>query len=156
MNKKPALEQIRNFYHLDEHTGTAGQPEAEEFQLIRQNGYKLVINLACHDSPHALENEARIAEKEGLEYIHLPVDFKAPTLQELEQFFTVMQRNDNRPVFVHCALNWRVSCFMYLYRTIRKGIPENIARNDLLQVWQPDQTWQDFIETAEKQLSGKN
>ena len=155
MNKKPALEQIRNFYLLDSHTGTAGQPEPEEFQLIRQNGYELVINLACHDSPHALENEARIAEKEDLEYIHLPVDFKAPTLQELEQFFTVMQKNENRSVFVHCALNWRVSCFIYLYRTIRKGIPETIARNDLLQVWQPDQTWQEFIETAEKQLSGK-
>ena len=148
MNNNPALNQIRNYYQLDATTGTAGQPEADHFPLIRKSGYELVINLALHDSPHALENEAQLAEQQGLEYVHIPVDFRKPEITVLDQFFTVLQKNRQRNVFIHCALNWRVSSFMYLYRVIREGVPEPVARKDLLEVWQPDQTWEAFMKSA--------
>ena len=42
----------------------------------------------------------------------------------------------------------RVSAFVYLYRVLRQGVDESTARNDLHRIWQPNPTWQAFIDTA--------
>lgn len=141
------LQAIRNFYPYNEMLSTAGQPEADQFRLIKQAGFQCVINLALPDSPYAVENEAELVEKLGLEYIHIPVDFKSPSLDKLEQFFQAMQKADQQ-TFVHCALNWRVSCFVYLYRTLKCTVEEEQARRDLYNIWQPDAVWENFMEKA--------
>lgn len=141
------LHTIRNFYAYNEMLATAGQPEADQFRLIRQAGFQRIINLARPDSPYAIENEAELVKKAGLEYIHIPVDIKSPSIDKLEQFFQVMQ-TPKQQTFVHCALNWRVSCFVYLYRTLKCSVEEEKARRDLYNIWQPDAVWENFMEKA--------
>jgi hypothetical protein len=46
---------------------------------------------------------------------------------------------------VHCAANKRVSAFVYLYRVLHEGVPEEEARKDLHAIWQPDEVWSRFI-----------
>ncbi len=59
-----------------------------------------------------------------------------------------MEAHKDRPIFVHCAMNMRVSAFVYLYRHLILGIPMSVANDSMLTVWQPNPIWQKFIETA--------
>lgn len=142
------LRQIRNFYRIDKNIATAGQPTIEEFTIIKQNNHDLIINLATKDSPDAISNEGSIVTGLGLDYIHIPVDFRAPAISDLQQFFEVMELNRNKHIFVHCALNWRVASFMFLYRTVKCNLPVATAKQDLHAVWRPDNVWQSFIDMA--------
>ena len=53
-------------------------------------------------------------------------------MRDLELFFDVMDANEDRDVYVHCFANMRVSVFVYLYRTLRKGVPDAEAWQDVL------------------------
>jgi protein tyrosine phosphatase (PTP) superfamily phosphohydrolase (DUF442 family) len=55
-------------------------------------------------------------------YVHIPVNFKAPTSQDFRAFCRVMEAFEDRPVFVHCAANMRVSAFVFLYRVLRQQV----------------------------------
>ena len=133
--------------------GTAGQPTPEQFATIRAAGYEVVVNLAVPESPNALPNEEELVTAQGMAYVHIPVVWEAPTAEDLDRFFAVMDRNRGRRVFVHCALNMRVSCFVLLYRVLRLGVPAEAAWQDVLAIWEPNPVWQQFVDDAlEKKL----
>jgi protein tyrosine phosphatase (PTP) superfamily phosphohydrolase (DUF442 family) len=141
--KKPALNDIYNFLRLSDRWGTAGQPTEDEFPLIRDAGYEIVVNL-LPDSK-VLPNEQEIVYGLGMEYTQIPVVWDAPTRADFEQFAAVMDANAARHVFVHCAANMRVSAFCYLYSTLRLGVAEEVAVADLHRIWVPNAAWQQFI-----------
>jgi protein tyrosine phosphatase (PTP) superfamily phosphohydrolase (DUF442 family) len=143
-----ALNAITNYLRLSPTLGTAGQPTAEQFRAVAEAGYQVVINLALSTSDHALPQEAEIVKSLGMTHFHMPVVWEAPTPMDLEIFFKVMDRNRDIQVLVHCALNMRVSAFVYLYRVLRLGVAEPVARADLHRIWQPNATWQGFIDRA--------
>lgn len=142
------LDTILNFVPISETIATSGQPAAEQFAAIAAAGFEVVVNLALSTSPHALPNEAELVAAQGMEYLHLPVLWESPTLENLEQFFRIMDRCADRRVFVHCAMNMRVSVFIMLYRVIRLGVPMEPARQLMGRIWEPDKTWQAFLDTA--------
>jgi protein tyrosine phosphatase (PTP) superfamily phosphohydrolase (DUF442 family) len=86
-----------------------------------------------------------------MSYVHIPVNFQAPTPHDFRAFCGVMHAFESRRVFVHCAANMRVSAFMYLYRVMFKDVPASEARHDLNAIWHPDDVWSKFIE---QQLEG--
>ncbi len=145
-----SLEDILNFraLGLGGRIGTAGQPAEYQFETIKSSGYETVINLALSTSLGALPNEREIVEKNGLSYIHIPVVWEDPTAGDLNQFFAAMDARPDQRVFVHCAMNKRVSAFMFLYRVLRLKEPEEVARKDLLKIWTPEPHWQRFIERS--------
>ena len=143
-----ALKKIVNFYQLDENIGTSGQPEGEQFGDISAAGYDIVLNLSLSDSPNAIENENNIISELNMTYVHIPVDFKSPRLEDLESFFKHMEKHKNKKIFVHCVMNWRVSAFMFLYHTIKCDMPVAEALQQMNAVWQPEPVWQKFIETT--------
>ena len=67
-------------------------------------------------------------------------------LDDALRFFEVMQANQNKKVFVHCAANMRVSAFMFLYRTLCQNMPVAEAQKDLNKIWVPEPHWQSFID----------
>lgn len=69
---------------------------------------------------------------------HIPVIWNKPTLEDFDRFTQVMQANADRPVFVHCVGNFRVSAFMYFYRRIYQNIDEEKAQKDLRKLWVSD------------------
>src|SRR5579864_3774719 len=103
------LTEIYNFRTIDEKLGTSGQPDEGQFRAIREAGYEAVINLALPTSDNALANEGSIVTGLGMAYVHIPVDFKAPTSRDFHAFTCVMDAFAGRRVFVHCAANMRVS-----------------------------------------------
>ena len=142
------LEDVLNYLAISDTIGTAGQPGPTQFSAIRAAGYDVVVNLAMPDSANALPNEQQLVSREGMLYVHIPVVWERPTAQNLEQFFDVMARCRGKRVFVHCAMNMRVSVFVYLYRVIWLGVSQDSARVDLLRIWQPNATWQRFLDDS--------
>lgn len=135
-----------NFSRISASLACCGQPTREQWDWIAAQGYQVVINLAMDSSPNALPDEAELAAAHGIGYIHIPVVWGAPDAADLARFFEVMQASHGKAVLVHCALNYRASAFVYLWRVLRCAEPRTTARLDLLAVWQPDETWQAFIE----------
>jgi uncharacterized protein (TIGR01244 family) len=141
-----SIEEIYNYLKISDSIATAGQPTEAQFSTIKESGYQVVVNLARPDSPNALPNEQAIVESLGMQYIHIPVIWENPTLEDISRFFSVMETNADKSVFVHCAANMRVSSFVYLYRLVRTGMSEEQARQDLHRIWTPNETWQTFIQ----------
>lgn len=148
MQNADGLDLIRNYYALGDNIATGGQPAAGQFPLLARAGFEIIINLARPDSPGAIGDEDRIVRRLGMTYESVPVDFYHPAAGDLDRFFDIMQRHHGRKIFVHCAYNWRVSCFMYLYRVIQCQCPDAEAWADLQRVWEPDPVWRKFIDDA--------
>src|SRR5262249_7646783 len=140
------LSEIYNFWALGNHLGTAGQPTEAQFQVIHDAGFETVINLALPTSDNALANEGSIVTGLGMSYVHIPVNFQAPTSQDFRAFCRVMDAFDDRHVFVHCAANKRVSAFVFLYRVLHQRASHSEAERDLHAIWQPDEVWSRFIQ----------
>jgi protein tyrosine phosphatase (PTP) superfamily phosphohydrolase (DUF442 family) len=136
---------IHNFLKLSEKIGTAGQPTEAQLAAIKAAGYRVVVNLALPSSTNALPHEQTLVEAQGMAYIHIPVLWEEPTLADFQQFVSVMQAYTEQPVFVHCAMNMRVSAFMYLYRWLFEGVDEAVAKRDLHAIWIPNDRWQAFM-----------
>src|SRR5690606_5687159 len=107
--RKPTLDGICNYLKIDDTLTTSGQPTEAELQLIGDAGFNTVINLAPHTAANALPDERAVVERMGLDYVHIPVDFKNPTDADFEKFCEAMQARNNAAVLVHCAANMRVS-----------------------------------------------
>jgi protein tyrosine phosphatase (PTP) superfamily phosphohydrolase (DUF442 family) len=150
-----SITDIRNFLPFTDRVGTAGQPTAEQFAAVRAAGYDLVINLAMPNSTSALPDEREVVTGLGMDYVHIPVAWEAPSVEDARRFFQTMDAAAGRKVFVHCAMNMRVSAFMYLYRTLREGADPDKAAADLHRLWTPNPVWQQFIDKAAATLAGK-
>lgn len=140
------LEDISNYLQLSEQIGSGGQPLAEQFPLLQQSGYQVVINLALPDSRNAIAHEGALVAGLGMTYVHIPVIWEAPALEDFRRFEAVMQAFTGSKIFVHCALNMRVSCFLYGYRVLHWQMDPSVAALDLHKIWQPDPVWQALME----------
>ena len=144
-----AVQDILNFVQLTPRVGTSGQPTAAQFADIAAAGYTAVVNLALPDSDNAIADEGGVVTGLRLSYFHLPVLFDAPQLAELRTFIGLMRVLEDRQVWVHCAMNLRVSAFMYHYLRHDLGLPEAEARSPVFKRWEPrmDAVWQAFLAT---------
>lgn len=138
----PAIVALHRF---DGYVGTAGQPQALHFPLLAQEGYTHVINLATAQSPNYLKDESEICAQHGLRYSHLAVDWNDPTRNDLDAFFALISGENLRNIFVHCAMNKRVSAFVFLHRVIGLGESVEVASQDLHRIWTPNPVWASFI-----------
>jgi protein tyrosine phosphatase (PTP) superfamily phosphohydrolase (DUF442 family) len=83
-----------------------------------------------------------------MEYVYIPVVWTAPQPADLSAFFKAMDERQDKKVFVHCAMNFRASAFVFLYRVLRQAVPLETAKQSMLEIWQPDETWQEFIDNS--------
>lgn len=146
MSTSAAVTAIYNYRPIDAQLATSGQPNEGQLAAIAAEGYEVIINLALHDDPrYSLKDETGTVRSLGLEYVHIPVKFDAPTTQELHAFFEAMERHAHRRVWVHCAANMRVTAFLGLFRVLRQGYSEERAFEPMRSVWKPNATWTAFI-----------
>ena len=138
------LDHIRNFLHIDDGLATSGMPKPDDFAVMRQAGFDIVINLALPTSDNALPNEGELVSSEGMTYIHIPVEFAAPQPADFDRFTRVLDASAGQRVFVHCAANKRVSAFVFLHR-LGHGTSRVIAESDLRKIWEPNGVWREYI-----------
>ena len=82
----------------------------------------------------------------GIKYIHIPVEFGSPKIEEYQEFVSVLNKNKKSKVLVHCAANKRVSAFIAIYRILSLGWKKEKAIRELERIWKPNKIWESFIE----------
>jgi len=138
------LEEIKNFVEIGDLMGTGGQPSESQLKDVASAGYQVVINLGLLDPKYCLRDEAGLVGDLGMEYHHIPVVFTDPKTDDFRRFMNVMASHRDQKVFVHCALNWRVSAFVALYGELRLGWPPSIADAHMRTFWEPNDVWVEF------------
>ena len=142
------IEESVNFREVGPHLTTSGAVTAEQLRALGDQGYDAVIDLLPGTHDQAVPGEAAIVEGAGLGYVHIPVDFAAPTRPDLEAFVAAMDALEGRKVHVHCAANWRVTAFYGLYAE-RKGLWTETESDAFIHAtWDPadHEAWATFIE----------
>jgi protein tyrosine phosphatase (PTP) superfamily phosphohydrolase (DUF442 family) len=149
----PDPTEIPHWRRIDSRTTTSGQPSEAQLAKIAALGVTHVINLGLHTHEIALPYEAVCVAVLGMDYVHIPVVFDAPTEQDFRAFCAVMAVIGDTPVHVHCIANMRVSAFFYRYRRDVLGLDDGLARAAMDSVWQPGGVWASFIgDTASSAL----
>lgn len=133
-----------NYLRISDNLATSGQPTESQLSSIREQGFKTIINLAPHSAENALKDEETIVTGLGMDYIHIPVDFKNPTEADFNTFIVKMQTLANEKVWIHCAANMRVSVFIYKYRCNVLNEDPQKAKIDLNKIWEPTGVWEQF------------
>ena len=142
------MENILNYIEINELISTSGQPSVEQFKQIADNDFEVVINLALHNASNAIENEDKIVTDLNMAYFHIPVDFVNPKASDVKLFLNTLQALGSNKVWVHCALNYRVSAFMYIYHKYVLKTPFDDIDISLFEQWSPDVTWQEIIKIS--------
>ena len=148
---------IYNYFEYSPQLASSAQPASDDFGDIREDGTEVVINLLPYYVPEALFEEEEIVKKQGMQYFHIPVDWDAPTLKDVQNFFMIMDEVRNKKVLTHCLANSRASAFIYLYRTLKQGYPVEQEYRVMETIWEKNKGyelrnvphWQEFLKEVE-------
>ena len=125
---------------------TSGQPSEAQMRTVAEAGFERVIFLAFNDHRSAVPNEDRLVRSLGMEYLHIPVAWDAPTVSDFDNFASLMLTSEK--TLVHCEVNFRASVFGFLYQVVYRGMPVEVARSLLTSIWVPNETWEAYIVTV--------
>jgi protein tyrosine phosphatase (PTP) superfamily phosphohydrolase (DUF442 family) len=140
-----SLDEISSYREYSPIFSSAGQPTAEQFATIKEHGFERVVYIAFSTDGNALPNEDKIVKDLGMDYVHVPVVWNAPTAADFDAFAGVMRQAPDTKTLLHCQVNFRASAFSFLYRVIYEGVAVAEAKAAMNSVWQPNETWRDFI-----------
>jgi predicted protein tyrosine phosphatase len=138
------ISDIKNFRIHSEKLASAGLTD-NKLNLVADNNYSHVINLIPGD--YSTEKQQVIAL--GMSYQQIEVDWENPKLSDFHRFAYYLHNTPkDEKTLVHCQLNYRASTFAYLYQVIVENEDQNEAKEKLLSVWQPNETWLNFMNTV--------
>jgi protein tyrosine phosphatase (PTP) superfamily phosphohydrolase (DUF442 family) len=142
------MKDLYNYWFYDDKLSSSGMPTPEQMKEIADAGVQLVINLAPHDVPNAVPDEAGIANRLGMEYVNIPVIWRDPKSESLVQFMDAMDAHSGKKILVHCEANYRASSFIMMYRVLRLGWKKEDAVPIMERMWNPEDfpIWQKFID----------
>lgn len=143
---------IYNYKEIDKNLATGGQPNEEQLAAAAEAGFTLVINLAPDDPRYSLPDEAGSVSGLGMGYVHIPVDFAAPSRDDYLAFRNTMDASSGQKRLVHCAANYRVTAFFSIYGEERLGWDSATAEGFIHEEWQPDETWQRFLDERRQEI----
>ena len=117
-----------------------GQPSEEDIAALKASGVRKIINLRRAgeaNQPLDPAAEGEVVKQAGLDYVHIPVDFAAPTRAAFDAFARAMDARTDQRIHVHCAANYRVSAFYSLY-AVRNGLCSQADADQLVAgLWDP-------------------
>ena len=136
---------ILNYLVLNEQLITGGQPSQDSFKKLSKKGVVVVVNL-LPSHQNLIDNEEFLVAENNMDYIHIPVDWDNPKETDFNSFVMAMKKHQGKKIFVHCAMNMRVSAFIYLYRVLHDNFHKEKAKESMEKIWKPSGTWAEFIE----------
>ncbi|NQY53208.1 MAG: protein tyrosine phosphatase family protein [Campylobacteraceae bacterium] len=143
------MENILNYIKINENIHTSAQPSVKDLENISKS-FDIVINLALSTAPNSLENEDKIVSSFDMTYIHIPVSFENPKIKDLNLFINILKNNQDKKIWVHCAKNYRVSAFMYVYHKYILKTPFDDINLSMFKVWSPSIVWQELMKVEIK------
>jgi len=124
---------IRNFLKVTPEFCTGGQPRIDVFTALKADGVKTVLNLRTADE-HAVADERAAVEAAGMKYFHVPVVYRDPKPEQVDEFLKITDDAANRPMFIHCTAAIRVGGFWLIRRVLRDNWSWDAALEDAKKV----------------------
>jgi len=140
-----SFDTISNFITYSENFASSGQPTEADLIDLAKAGYQKIIYIALTTDNTALAGEDEIVLKNGMQYLHVAVDFSKPKLEAFQTVTNALNATPNVKTLLHCQINLRASTFSFLYRVIFLHIPMEDAKADLDSIWIPNPIWFKFI-----------
>lgn len=109
---------------LNEQITVAAQPSESEIGSLADQGYKSVINFRTEDEdqqPLSPDQEGRVVEAAGMQYLHFPVSMKEMDGELVDEFrkqFPEMPK----PVFAHCKSGKRAGAMVMMHMAVEQGM----------------------------------
>jgi len=135
---------LMNYHEVNERITTGGHFVDDGLAVIHKKGVKVVVDL--RDKPPEGQKE-KLAQL-GIEWINVPVVWKDPKQADFERFTKVMNQHQDDYVLVQCQANYRASAMTYLYRVLVEKVPEDVAGEDLIAVWEPEGRWREYMDAV--------
>lgn len=147
------MSDARNFYQFDDRVLTSGQPDQTLLEKADEDDIEIVINLVPQSEGIYNPKEGEILQRQGIQYIHNPVNWSSPKESELKSFLAAMKQAEGKKVLVHCWSNARASALVYAYRVSKAPDTKPAEFERLQTVWkdvagydlETNQTWQNFL-----------
>lgn len=142
-----------NTYQVFDWLWTSGQLSDNDIRRLQKEGFNTVINLAMPTSSNALKGEAELVANLHMNYIQIPVEWELPEIAQFKlcaDLLTSLHASEQK-VWLHCALNNRVSVFVYLYRKLILLEDEISASHPMVEIWNPLPLWQEFIDEVKRE-----
>lgn len=140
-----SLGDITNYREYSPSFASAGQPTEAQLAQVKDAGFERIVYIAFSTDGNAIANEDKLVRDLGMDYLHIPVVWNAPTVADFESFAAVMQRDPDRKTLLHCQVNMRASAFAFLYRVLYEDVPVAVAKADMNTVWAPNEIWRELI-----------
>lgn len=147
------LTSLKNYQVNTPQMLSSGLPDAAHFETFKSLGVTRVIDLIPGDR----NEEQTLVSDLGMDYHNIQVEWENPTVANFVDYVAFMESSAQQDVtLTHCKLNWRGAVFTYLYRVIRLQENEAVALEDMLAIWQPNDTWQHFIEKVKQHYQSES
>ncbi len=115
-------------YRLNDEVTLAGQPQPEEVEWLRRQGYRSVLNIRTDPILGAVEG--RNVERAGLAYRFLPLPAYELELEHVRRFGQAV-RELPKPLFFHCRTASRTGLLWMLHRMLNEGWSREAAEAEL-------------------------
>ena len=135
-----------NVVAIDANLVTSGQPNARALANLSAEGFEAVIYLAPSTVSDAVKDEPSIVTMQGLEFIHIPIPFGAPTVSHFEAVSSALQRLQGKKLLVHCQVNMRASTMVFLFRVLQRKENPATAYDAVTRVWSPQGPWREMAQ----------
>lgn len=129
---------------VDENLSLGAQPSAEGLEWLKDQGVDLIVNLNTPDARSYWPDEARMAAKLGINYVHMPLDCSTLTPRKYELLRGLLASNRNGRTFLHCAMNVKSSGMAHIYRVRELGHSPVEALESLKATPGHEPKWQAF------------
>lgn len=91
---------INNFDIVSRGVWRGAAPSDAALNDLAAHGVKTIVDLRL-TGLGTIEEQAH-ARKLGLNYVHIPLGYRGPTMAKLAQFLSLVENPEAQPVYVHC------------------------------------------------------
>ena len=95
-----SLNTIRAFQLVDSNNASAGYVKDNQFKYLKEFGFTHVISLLPGDQSH----EDSIVTSLGMTFKQIEVNWNAPSITNVQNYFSDMKKYSGQKVFLHCML----------------------------------------------------
>lgn len=142
---------IFNYTELDDKLTIGGQPMVMQFDELEKAGFETIIQIKVVEAEFVLQDEAYHVEQHNMEHAAMEMSFGNPTLDNVREFFAMMDSAQGKKVFAHCAAGFCASGMVMMYKMIRDGMSYTEAIDSYtVDNWQPNDAWTALMDEANK------
>jgi len=132
---------IGNYFQYSPLLSSGAQPTEAEIALLKADGFEAIFNISPSSARNALQNEAAIVERSGMDYAHFPVDCSNLRPVHYHTFKGIMNGLKDKKLFVHCGGNIKSSNLMHMYDVLENNVDETESLKTLKKIQNPEEKW---------------